>query len=147
MAEKVSQHPQAKLPLPIPFKLIERKKGVKKLTQVFGVKKMFDALRGRIDNLLDTEIAWNNFSLEVWDTDRSFRDRYLRLNPELYTVPKMDDIAKRDGLQQAVQDKLREAAYVSKVRQVAYRLVASSFYLELSPIPRLEDQIECAGKL
>ena len=130
------------------FKLVEQKRGLGKFAQLSRLKQVFDIMKNRVDNITDTEVAWNNFYLEVYDRDREIQQRYQRFNPDLkhVPVPKMDDVARMEGLRQAASDIIQSSPNKVKLRGIAHRLVAACFYFEKRPAPRVDDDIKCHGE-
>lgn len=87
----------------------------------------------RTDDVLDAELAWQHFRhYVVRDRAENKTRRFVRFNPDLDREPPMAD-SKSDllSLQVNVRKRLQTAHRQAALRNVAHRLVASSFYLEL----------------
>ncbi|KAF2721275.1 hypothetical protein K431DRAFT_224804 [Polychaeton citri CBS 116435] len=87
----------------------------------------------RFDDVLDAEIAWTDFRNVTLKNklDEGGR-RYIRFNPDLDKEPPAQD-AKSDiqTLQVNVRKRLMTPHRVAALRNVAHRLVASSFFFDL----------------
>lgn len=114
------------------------------------MKQLFKLLKNRIDNILDTEIAWRNFTSDVVGGNPDLQGKYQRINPEIGSdPPKLDEMSKLLDLQRVVQQKLtRDAALLSQTTEIAHRLIASSFYFDKSTMPLNSrgDDLCCYGK-
>ncbi|OQO10125.1 hypothetical protein B0A48_04482 [Cryoendolithus antarcticus] len=87
----------------------------------------------RLDDVLDAELAWTEFrSQAVRERSEAKGRRYIRFNPDLDKEPPAPD-SKNDlvSLQNNVRKRLATPHRIAALRNVAHRLVASSFYLEL----------------
>ncbi|KAI5359445.1 putative Zinc finger, RING-type, patatin-like phospholipase domain-containing protein [Septoria linicola] len=87
----------------------------------------------RTDDVLEAELAWQHFRHHVVREKSGNRGRrFVRFNPDLDREPPTAD-SKSDllSLQVNVRKRLQTAHRQSALRNVAHRLVASSFYLEL----------------
>lgn len=96
------------------------------------VKQVFKILKSRIDNILDTEVAWRTFISDVVSESEEVRFRYQRINPEIgIEVPKLDEVSKMQDFRHIVNQKLlHDQTTLSKIKEIAFRLVASSFFFE-----------------
>lgn len=94
-------------------------------------------LVSRIDNILDTEISWRMFMADTVDVHSEVRDRYQRINPKIgLKIPALDQVSKLSELQDTVCQTLsKDRTTVSKVKEIAHRLVASTFYFEMAFFP------------
>jgi hypothetical protein len=83
----------------------------------------------RFDNILNCTRIWNDFRIDVLGGPYSNdRRRYIRLNPDLgFKVPKLDALDQLHDIQQAAHDQLKNNA---RIKEVAHRLVASTFFFE-----------------
>ncbi len=112
--------------------------GWKGLTEIESWIAIF---RKRVECVLDAENTWKEFRKEISTATPSAAERYIRINPRTsYRAPKMDDKAQVYALQEEVRSKLKSHTGTRvKIRVVAHRLVASSFYFERSGPPRVAD--------
>jgi hypothetical protein len=84
----------------------------------------------RFDNMIDAQNAWDQYEREVRESDEIKNTRYIRLNPELKSKTKLDDVEKLSELEQRVSECLKTTKWVLETRTVARRLIASSFFFE-----------------
>lgn len=87
----------------------------------------------RVDDVLDAELAWADFrAYAVRERSEAKGRRFIRFNPDLDKEPPSGD-SKNDmeALQINVRKRLQTPHRMAALRNVAYRLVASSFYLDL----------------
>jgi hypothetical protein len=104
-----------------------------------------------MDNVLDSELAWNEFLLETFPPGDAGTDhqRYIRFNTDLgSSVPPMHAKDQLNSLQLRTINQLKTPLGQATLQNVAYTLIASSFYFEkLAPkeIPLSEKYI-CSGK-
>lgn len=105
-------------------------KKVRKSTQMGKVIKI---MKNRVENILDTEIRWLDFMSDA--NARGHEDankRYWRINPNLMgDPPALDDVRKLPVLQRQMHQIMKHADFQKKIGEIARRLVASSFYLEV----------------
>lgn len=102
----------------------------------------------RVESALDAEATWREFRKDVvGTTPHAAAERYIRLNPRTKNrIPKMDDKSQIDNLQEEVINSLRTHGSQTKVKDIAQRLVASSFYFEkTSPSRPVDDHIIVQG--
>lgn len=107
---------------------IERPKGITKLLKPWNV------LYSRVDDILNAEMAWAAFRSDVVAPDRTLRNtrRYIRFNPDLAKqAPSVDAKNEIRSLQSTVKKRLTTPHCLTAVQHVAYRLVASSFFLDV----------------
>ncbi|RMY73507.1 hypothetical protein D0863_03837 [Hortaea werneckii] len=85
----------------------------------------------RIDDVLDSEVAWADFRSSAVRDPAGTR-RFIRFNPDLDREPPAGD-SKSDieALQMNVRKRLQTPHRLAALRNVAHRLVASSFYLDV----------------
>ncbi|KAK3722026.1 hypothetical protein LTR37_002842 [Vermiconidia calcicola] len=89
--------------------------------------------RRKTDEILDAEIAWQDFrAYAVKERSEAKGRRFIRFNPDLDKEPPAPD-SKRDleNLQLVVRKRLQTPHRLAALRNVAHRLVASSFYLDI----------------
>ena len=85
------------------------------------------------DDILDAELAWQDFrNYAVQERSEAKGRRFIRFNPDLDRDPPAAD-AKNDleTLQIVVRKRLQTPHRLAALRNVAHRLVASSFYLDV----------------
>jgi hypothetical protein len=132
------------------FAVPELSKDEQEVQSKSKMKHLFKLLKNRIDNILDTEIAWRNFTSDAVGGNPDLQGKYQRINPEIgFDPPRLDETSKLPDLQRAVQQKLtRDSALISQTTEIAHRLVASSFYFDKSTMPlnSREDNLCCYGK-
>jgi patatin-like phospholipase/acyl hydrolase len=107
----------------------EKPKGMSRLLKSWTV------LYNRVDDILNAEMAWAAFRQDVVGADRAQRNsrRYIRFNPDLdKRAPSVDAKNELRSLQSTVQKRLSLPHCLTAVQHVAYRLIASSFYLDVS---------------
>lgn len=116
----------------------ERKTQQDRSKWVRFVPKVFRLLFARMDDILDPERAWQRFYHGV--AKSSSTDRYVRINPELSTVPPALD--EKDKLWSLQRDVMKSLVPMHEtIRGVADRLLASCFYFEKANVQPLDDQI------
>jgi hypothetical protein len=84
----------------------------------------------RLDNLLDAQIAWEQFEQEVQEPGETKNSRYIRINPKLQMKFKLDDVKKLQQLKEKVKYTLGTPKSNINMRNVARRLISSSFFFE-----------------
>jgi hypothetical protein len=102
----------------------------------------------RVESALDAEATWREFRKDVvGTTPHAAAERYIRFNPRTKNrIPKMDDKSQIDNLQDEVISSLRTHRSQTKLKDIAQRLVASSFYFEkTSPSRPADDHIIVQG--
>ncbi|KAE8444662.1 hypothetical protein EG329_014318 [Mollisiaceae sp. DMI_Dod_QoI] len=117
-----------------------------------NVKNFFNVLVNRIDNVLDAELAWRDFTTDVRGPDRSGAqsDRYIRINPDLKTaVPPIYAKEELKSLQMWTINNMASPANKARIRGIADRLVASSFYFEKGTAKESQpsEGWKCPGKI
>ncbi|KAF2441827.1 hypothetical protein P171DRAFT_418623 [Karstenula rhodostoma CBS 690.94] len=88
----------------------------------------------RIESVLDAELTWKEFRKEIRGKSSEIAvERYIRINPRTKDrTPKMDDKDKIRILHDEIKTGLTRNDMQIKIKTIAYRLVASSFYFEKS---------------
>lgn len=87
----------------------------------------------RVDDVLDAESAWTDFrDFALREKPEAKGRRFIRFNPDLDREPPAGD-SKGDieALQMNVRKRLQTPHRLAALRNVAHRLVASSFYLQV----------------
>ncbi|KPI35954.1 Calcium-independent phospholipase A2-gamma [Cyphellophora attinorum] len=107
--------------------------GRKRFRSLRGIKDFFSVLSDKMENILDTEWAWQEFYRDTvgehWASD--FGSRYIRLNPDLgRDPPALDAKHKVDSLQGDVVKLLQQWPLSGDIEEVANMLVASCFYFK-----------------
>lgn len=104
-----------------------------------------------MDSVLDSEIAWKEFYVEVlgptFPEDKC--GRYIHINPDLgYGPPALDENGRMLEVQAATETVLKTRANQVKIQEIAHRLVASTFYFQKSLLKENErdDTWYCKGK-
>jgi predicted acylesterase/phospholipase RssA len=104
----------------------------------------------RIDDVLDAEVQWADFrAYAVKERSEAKGRRFIRFNPDLDKEPPNQD-SKHDleHLQANVRKRLQTAHRMAALRNVAHRLVASSFYLDLQSKATAEKSEQvCTGSI
>jgi len=87
----------------------------------------------RADEVLEAEIAWQKFRASaVTGRSEAKGRRFIRFNPDLdKDPPPPDSKSDLENLQLTVRKRLQTPHRLAALRNVAHRLVASSFYLEI----------------
>jgi hypothetical protein len=97
--------------------------------------------------MLNCERRWEQFcDVMIRPGSDGTPRQYIRLNPEInFPVPRLDDIRSVPKLQAAVKDVLSRNKTL--LRDIAYRLVASTFFFEKDQILIKEgaEQFGCRG--
>lgn len=96
---------------------------------------MKQMLVGRLDNILDTEVSWHMFMADAVGSHGESKNRYQRINPVVGSkVPALDEVSKLSELQDAVRQNLsKDRTSISSIKEIAHRLIASTFYFEKDP--------------
>lgn len=115
---------------------LPQKKKTKKITQLPYMRRLFQGMKDRVDNMTNAELAWHNFSLDVFKLNREhyIQTRYQRINPDLgANPPPMVKVNMIEEVRKRTRNQLehREEC-LQQVREISSRLIASSFYLEES---------------
>ncbi|KAK8121780.1 hypothetical protein PG984_010450 [Apiospora sp. TS-2023a] len=106
---------------------------------------LYSILRNNMQQTLDCERSWNEFfdnMVTALSTTSFTTSRFRRLNPDVGTIPALDEKDKIDDLRRRALESLRHDQ--SRIQDIARQLVASSFYLELLPI---DSEPESDGKI
>lgn len=109
---------------------------------------LWSTLSSRVDNILNCNSIWDNFRIEVMGAYSPERRRYVRLNPDLrFKVPALDDVAQLSNIQKATRKGVMQPSLNAKIREVAHRLLASTFFFEKVEESTKEnrDGFECKG--
>jgi hypothetical protein len=104
--------------------------------------KWFQVAINRFDNILDAQNAWDQFYYEVREPNSTVNHRYIRLNPEVKTKVKLDDLKSFYALKGWVKACLQSTRWRNDTRAVANRLIASSFFFEKDPNNATENSIQ-----
>ena len=122
--EKLSSRPKESVPqsvIPRPGQTVEE------------ARKASSKWRRKSDDVLDAEIAWQDFrTYAVKDRNESKGRRFIRFNPDLdREPPPPDSKGDLENLQIVVRKRLQTPHRLAALKNVAHRLVASSFYLDI----------------
>ena len=109
------------------------------------MSKVIKILKNRVENTLEAEISWLEFISDIdAREDEDARQRYWRINPKLAEAPPaVDDVQKLPLLRHRSHQIIKHADLQRQIGEIARRLVASSFYLE---VPPQESQIFPCGR-
>jgi len=113
-------------------------------------RQLYSILKNNMDQTLDCERAWEDFFDGIISTSPTKAlavSRYRRVNPDVGTVPALDEKDKIEELRKRVQESLRNDQ--PRIRDLARQLIASSFYFEFSSPSETEGdgKISVHGKL
>lgn len=105
----------------------------KKVQKDTQMSKFVKILKNRVENILDAEISWHEFMSDVDAREHEdARKRYWRVNPNLMEdPPALDDVQKLPLLRRRMHQIMKYADFQEQTGEIARRLVASSFYLEM----------------
>ncbi|KAJ8114147.1 hypothetical protein OPT61_g3904 [Boeremia exigua] len=120
------------------------------LTVFPEVESWLTIFKKRVESALDAEATWREFRKDVVGMSTpAAAERYIRINPRTRNrIPKMDDKSQLDPLLEDIKNSLRQHGPQTKIKNVAQRLVASSFYFEKSgPSRHAEEHIIVQGKI
>ena len=115
----------------------------------FEFESWLKIFKKRMESALDAELTWKDFRNDVIQpASYAVADRYIRLNPRtMNRIPKLDDKSQIDRLLEDIENDLRKHGQQTKIRDIAQRLVASSFYFDKClPERSTEDHIIVRGK-
>jgi len=105
-----------------------------KSAKTFLPLQLFNIAAERFDRLMECNSIWKNFTTETSATDtnrapQGTHRRLIRINPDLQTkVPRLDAIEELGRLEKAAKQNLADNN--GRIREVAHRLVASTFFFE-----------------
>ena len=102
-------------------------------------KALYKIARNHVALSLDSEMTWENY-MNVLQPHPFYRSRYVRLNPRLMEdPPALDDVSRMKYIQELTRDKFTDD---KRIREVALKLIASSFYFEKStPAESKDDHV------
>ncbi|KAE8449132.1 hypothetical protein EG329_008516 [Mollisiaceae sp. DMI_Dod_QoI] len=110
---------------------------------------LWNTVSSRFDNILNCNKIWNDFRLDILGGPyASDRRRYIRLNPDLgFKVPKLDAVDLLRDIQQATRNQLKNSASSARIKEVAHRLISSTFFFEKTDASTREQdgKYECDG--
>ncbi|OCL08081.1 hypothetical protein AOQ84DRAFT_293846 [Glonium stellatum] len=114
-------------------------------------RQILTVVHHRFDNILNAELAWNDFVKVVVDSEHSNnRRRYIRINPNLnHDPPPLDEKKQIYKLQEDAITSLSFTNEKIQIQKIAYRLIASSFYYDRTSATRDEpsNRYSCAGRI
>ncbi|KAL5397840.1 hypothetical protein PMIN03_006175 [Paraphaeosphaeria minitans] len=113
---------------------IEEKRSMPALRAFGEMESWVTIFKKRIESVLDAELTWKEFRKEIRGNYSEIAvERYIRINPRTKDrTPKMDDKDKIHVLHDEMKKCLERSDMQNKIKMIAYRLVASSFYFEKS---------------
>jgi hypothetical protein len=128
MLNQVIPAPRERRPVPVP-----------KAFQQF--ESWFTIFKKRVESALDAEVIWREFRKDVvGTTSHTEAERYIRVNPRTKSgIPKMDDKQQIETLRGDIKTSLGTYPTQKKIKNIAQRLVASTFYFEKSGPSRHTD--------
>lgn len=98
--------------------------------------KVYKILKHRFENILDTECIWLEFMSGAARGNEDAIKRYRRINPNLgENPPKLDDVKMLPWLRQQMHRIRKQVDFQRQIEEVARRLVAASFYIDVSYTP------------
>jgi hypothetical protein len=106
---------------------------------------LWNTAASRLDNILNCTKIWDNFRLDILEPYSGYRRRYIRLNPDLrFKVPSLDEVDRLNDLRSAVGKEMQNN---TKIKEIAHRLIASTFFFEKvdSSTKENQDRFECKG--
>ncbi|KAI1745919.1 hypothetical protein F4680DRAFT_442191 [Xylaria scruposa] len=102
----------------------------------------------RMNDQRINEQTWNSFLSTHVSREPFVRQRYRRICPELFSkLPKTDDVAKLDDIEQEVKTVLRQNSV--EFVEIAHRLVASTFFFEkdVASVKLNASGLTCTGSI
>ena len=90
-----------------------------------------------VESITDSELAWIDFVADHAGSSASQlnQERYIRINPDLgAAIPTLDAKHKIKELRASIQNHLQSWETKQILKDVAYRLVASTFYFDKYPL-------------
>ena len=109
-------------------------------------KSLYNIMHDVVASTTDSERAFQKY-MSILSLTPTQRERYVRLNPPLKSLPpKLDEIKKLEWLQEYVRLLMADSI---EVKKVAKQLVATCFYFEQSetPKPNGDGTITCKGHI
>lgn len=104
-----------------------------------------------IKHMLNCDRRWEQFcGVMIRPGSEGTPRQYIRANPELsFPVPALDDVESVPKLRHEVQKIMKKPKNKEWLRDMAYRLVASTFFFEKDHISirEEEDQFACKGNI
>ena len=111
-----------------------------RFADLFITPSLLKILVNRMDNILDTTLAWDRFYEDVKGSGAAHR--YIRFNPGLrFPPPKLDDKKSLKQLEDEVNYSLTHPSAKESLRRIAHRLIASCFYFEKADVQPVEEEI------
>lgn len=99
----------------------------------------------RLNDHKQGDKIWNKF-LASDKVNPEYRQRYVRVNPELFSaLPKFADVSRMDDLERETAEVLQQNP--STILEVAHRLIASTFFFERdsSSLKQTPSGFTCTG--
>ena len=123
----------------------KKKRSIPGLGALSEWESLWTVFKRRSESALDAELAWREFHKAV---PRATMDRYIRVNPSTKgPTPKMDDKSQVASLHEEIKAGLDMPRMETTIREIAHRLIASSFYFHKSGPSRHSDgRVTVQGK-
>lgn len=123
-----------------------------KSSKSFFPMDLWKTVMDRLGSLMRCNEIWNSFLTET-SMSRHGRlgahRRLIRIDPDLRgKVPALDDVDEIRNLEKATSLYLRQIPPTARIREIAHRLIASTFFFEKdkSSIRSVSKGFECSGK-
>ncbi|KAK8118120.1 uncharacterized protein PG998_006401 [Apiospora kogelbergensis] len=118
-----------------------------------SLKSLYRVVVERFDYLLHCNRIWNDFMAEMGVADSNssgskynLHRRMLRINPDLKSkVPRLDDKSQVDAIENATREYMRSIP--DEIREIANKLVASTFFFARESIEQAHDICDKIGHL
>lgn len=115
-------------------------------------KQLGKIMFGRLDRLLGCNTIWTEFLSDIgpqaYDSTSDGKDkRYIRVNPEFrFKVPPLEPVEDLPYL--VAETKRYTDSHKMRIREIAHRLVASSFFFEKYPgtVRACGERFQCSGQ-
>ncbi|EXF82920.1 hypothetical protein CFIO01_01290 [Colletotrichum fioriniae PJ7] len=106
----------------------------------------------RFDRILSCNAIWSDFKTDILSQNshvtRDSHRRHIRVNPDLrFKVPRLDAVNELESLERATKRYLNLNR--GKIKEIAHRLVASSFFFEkdAGSVRQVKEGFECTGRI
>lgn len=113
---------------------------------------LWKTVMDRLGSLMRCNEIWNGFltetSMSRYGRQGAHR-RLIRIDPDLRgKVPELDDVNEMRHLEKATNQYLRQIPPTARIREIAHRLIASTFFFEKdkTSIRSISKGFECSGK-
>lgn len=123
-----------------------------KKSKSFFPMDMWKTVMDRLGSLMRCNEIWNSFLAET-SMSRHGRlgayRRLIRIDPDLRgKVPALDNVDEMKHLEKATNQYLRQIPPTARIREIAHRLIASTFFFEKdkSSVRSISKGFECSGR-